>query len=199
MPTNQPGIPDVETVLNNITDGFFILDKDFNFTYVNKAFEKLCHVNKDECIGTNYWKQFPKSVDQKFYTQYNYALEHNTSVSFEEYANSLDKWVVVNVYPVNNGLMVYFTDITERHKHEELIESQNKQLRTIAWMLSHKIRRPVASILGLAQLLDKDNLPNPENIKVIQGVIDAMEELDNIIKEIDDQTTEVKLDPGTDK
>jgi len=188
-------IRNIEMIMDSVTDGFFMLDKQFNFTYVNKAFEQICNLKKEDCIGINYWKQFPKATSLKFYVEYNRALSENVSVHFEEYATSLDKWVQGAVYPNPDGLFVYFTDITEQHKQSLVILSQNKKLREIAWMLSHKVRKPVASILGLAQLINRDNLLHPGNVEVIQGVIDAMADLDSIIRDIDSRTTEISIEP----
>lgn len=204
MPNTKAGlqklIKDFDLVLDSITDGFFLLDKEFRFLYVNKAFERICKLERADVLGANYWECFPQAKTQKFYTEYIHALKNEETTHFEEYATSLDKWVMVSVYPYADGLGVYFTDITEQRKQAHVIEEQNKQLRDIAWMLSHNIRKPVASILGLAQLLDKHDLQKPENLEVIQGVVEAIEELDHIIKEIDTKTVGVSIDlKGDDK
>ncbi len=176
----------LENILNSISDGFFTLDRDLNFIYINRAFEQICHISKEDCIGKNYWDIFPKASTYKFYTEYNKALKQQVSVHFEEYATSLDKWVSVNAYPTENGLTVYFTDITEERKQAKLIEQQNKSLREIAWVLSHQFRKPVATILGLVQLF-KPGI-DPETRKLVKGISEAATELDNIIKDADSKT-----------
>jgi PAS domain S-box-containing protein len=175
-----------ETILDSISDGFFILDRQYNFIFINKAFERICHISRADCIGRNYWDLFPKATTYKFYTEYSKVLKDNVSVHFEEYATSLDKWVSVSAYPTDNGLTVYFTDITEERRQAMLIEEQNKRLRNIAWMLSHKFRKPVATILGLAQLFRTGT--DPENDRIIKGINEAATELDEIIKDADAQT-----------
>lgn len=175
-----------ETILDSISDGFFILDRQYNFIFINKAFERICHISRADCIGRNYWDLFPKATTYKFHTEYSKVLKDNVSVHFEEYATSLDKWVSVSAYPTDNGLTVYFTDITEERRQAMLIEEQNKRLRNIAWMLSHKFRKPVATILGLAQLFRTGT--DPENDRIIKGINEAATELDEIIKDADAQT-----------
>lgn len=175
-----------ETILNSISDGFFTLDRQFNFTYVNRAFEQICRISSQDCIGRNYWDIFPKATTYKFYKEYNKVIETGISVHFEEYATSLDKWVSVNAYPSDNGMTVYFTDITEERRQALLIEQQNKNLREIAWMLSHEFRKPVATILGLVQLFPPST--DPETRKLVKGIQQAATELDNIIKDADAKT-----------
>jgi PAS domain S-box-containing protein len=68
-------------------------------------------------------------------------------------------------------------DITEYKEKENRIEQQNKMLQDIAWVNSHQIRGPVASMLGLFNLYNEAN---------------ALKEKENIIKMI--QTCAVNLD-----
>lgn len=75
-------------------------------------------------------------------------------------------------------------DITERIEFIETLQKQNKQLEEIAWLNAHEIRRPVASILGLMNLLDKENLANPQNKEIIDLLEKMVNELDVVIGNI---------------
>ncbi|MEX0965918.1 MAG: PAS domain S-box protein [Bacteroidia bacterium] len=80
--------------------------------------------------------------------------------------------------------IVLASDVTDRHKQIQAIEEQNKKLREIAWTQSHKVRAPVARIMGLLEILtDKDNTPS-ENNELLRYLMDSAKELDNIIREI---------------
>ncbi|MBA3829089.1 MAG: PAS domain S-box protein [Taibaiella sp.] len=83
---------EVATILESIQDGFFALDENWNFTYVNKEFEKIYQQNRKEFVGVNYWEMFPKAKNQKFYSEYNKVVKKQKNVYFEEYAHSLNKW-----------------------------------------------------------------------------------------------------------
>jgi len=75
-------------------------------------------------------------------------------------------------------------DITERIEFIETLQERNKQLEEIAWLNAHEIRRPVASILGLMNLLDKENLANPQNYEIIPLLEKMVKELDIVIGNI---------------
>ena len=75
-------------------------------------------------------------------------------------------------------------DITEHRKHLNQIEQQNKALRQIAFLESHKIRGPIATILGLGQFLNTHNPTDPANIEIIEGIIHTSTDLDIIIHEV---------------
>lgn len=85
-------------------------------------------------------------------------------------------------------------DATEQRLYIQRIQAQNQTLKDIAWIQSHKVRAPVASILGLIQLFNKENLADPTNGEVLEGIEEAAHTLDDVIKEINAKTEEDKTD-----
>jgi PAS domain-containing protein len=75
-------------------------------------------------------------------------------------------------------------DFTDHWTQVERIRHQNEMLREISWIQSHKVRGPVATIMGLAELINEQNLSDPENLKIISGLKIATNDLDTVIKEI---------------
>jgi signal transduction histidine kinase len=77
-------------------------------------------------------------------------------------------------------------DITLIKQNELRITHQNKQLMEIAEINAHEIRRPVATILGLVQLFNKETIENKELLKHLET---ATLELDKVIRRIIDKTS----------
>ncbi len=196
----QAHLSHLESILDSITDGFFTLDREYNFTFVNKAFERLCGVKEKDILGVNYWEHFPKSKHQKFWTLYHKALDMQDTQHFEEFANSLQKWVYVNVYPTPEGLSVYFVDVTDAHNARMTINKQNRRLLEIAHMISNNARKPISNIKELAPRLNPDGDLH-DNISVLRDIVDCCDELDKIINVIDDRTSVITSLPlnGSDK
>ena len=91
------------------------------------------------------------------------------------------------------GVSFKSTDVTKRKQNEEKILKQNEALRKIAYLQSHELRRPVASILGLMQLLRlEDNDPDSEVLTMMEK---AVLELDQIIHQIV-RNTETQIGVG---
>jgi light-regulated signal transduction histidine kinase (bacteriophytochrome) len=88
---------------------------------------------------------------------------------------------IVNQKHEVTGVNCYLRDISRLQEHVEQIEKQNDKLRKIAWIHSHKVRRPVASILGLAQLCQLDLTADRE---IISMLMEATKQLDERICEI---------------
>jgi PAS domain S-box-containing protein len=75
-------------------------------------------------------------------------------------------------------------DVTEQQAHRSHIEAQSVQLQDIAWIQSHKVRGPVATVLGLINLLQETDLSEKDKEMVIEGIKAASVNLDDVVKEI---------------
>ena len=96
------------------TDGFFAVDEDWRFTYVNRHGESLLRRNREHLIEKRVWDEFPAAVELEFYDPYNRAVETQEDVRFTAFFPPLDTWFEVHAFPFASGLSVYFDDVTER-------------------------------------------------------------------------------------
>jgi len=78
--------------------------------------------------------------------------------------------------------------LIENKKNQDHVKDQNKRLQEIASISSHDLRRPVATILGLVSLFDRDNLANPLNKEIISHLDNTSRELDGVIHAIVEKT-----------
>lgn len=79
----------------------------------------------------------------------------------------------------------------EKKIAEERINTQHKKLLDIAFLQSHQIRRPVADILGLIGMFNLKNPGDPENIEILSRLETTALDLDTIIREIVQKTSEI--------
>ncbi|MDP9348035.1 MAG: PAS domain S-box protein, partial [Gemmatimonadota bacterium] len=114
-------------ILASITEAFFALDGDWRFTYLNEEAEKLLQRPRAELLGKSVWEEFPDSVGSTFYERYHEAVRERRTVQFEEFYPPLSAWFEVRAFPSEDGLSVYFHDITEQKQLEETLrESENR-------------------------------------------------------------------------
>jgi nitrogen-specific signal transduction histidine kinase len=85
------------------------------------------------------------------------------------------------------GVTINSSNIDESKRAELLIQAQNEQVLKIAPLQSHQIRGPVATILGLLQLLNKNSL-TPENAQLIHYLEITAAKLDETIHRIVEAT-----------
>ncbi len=76
-------------------------------------------------------------------------------------------------------------DITRQMLYIEAIEKQNEKLNRISFAQSHKVRSPLASIMGLTNLLNETSINTEEYRTILAQLTEACTKLDNVIREID--------------
>lgn len=181
--TNQ-----IEKILGSVGDGFITIDKEWKFTYVNPAAERMLRRKKSEMLGNNVWECFPEAEGTKLQECLKQADETRRSVHFEDYFQTLELWIEVNAYPTEDGLTVFFIDTSTQKHNEGTIEKQSEQLREIAWVQSHKVRNHITTIQGLTALFNAADPTDPVNATVINGINETIKKLDDAVKDINDKT-----------
>lgn len=92
-----------------------------------------------------------------------------------------------------NLTIVILQNVTEFKKNQETILEQNKNLKSIAWIQSHELRRPLANILGFCSLLDATiTLERSEIKEIAKAVSKSAKEMDQLIHEIVKKTEQIK-------
>lgn len=122
---------DLNDVLGRITDGFIALNKDNNFTYVNKKAGQLLKKIPQELIGKNIENEFVE-VDSNFFKAYKKAMETQKYIYFEDYFKNFNSWIEIHFYPSAQGISIYFKDITKQKKSQEELVKLNYRFRTLA-------------------------------------------------------------------
>ena len=120
---------DLADVFDRITDGFFALDGEWRFTYLNERAERILDHRAEELVGTRLFEAFPTAEDNVFSEYYREALASNEPVDFEAYSKLADGWLRVHAYPSETGLSVYFRDVTERKLMEQELRAREQKLR----------------------------------------------------------------------
>jgi len=103
----------LETVLDSITDGFFIVDRDWKILFWNKAAEKMIRRSPQELIGKNLWEEFPDLAVLREHVDFQTLYEKKQSIRFREYFPGYRIWADVSAYPSEKNISVYFKDVTE--------------------------------------------------------------------------------------
>ncbi|AYL94938.1 PAS domain-containing protein [Mucilaginibacter celer] len=102
----------LETTLNSINDAYFALDKDMVIIGYNQAFKDLIGSSIPQMMGENIFTIIPKHRN-RLYPSYQKALEDRVIVKTVDYSLVLDKWISLSAYPTEEGVAVYFSDVTE--------------------------------------------------------------------------------------
>lgn len=118
------------TVLERIDDGFFAVDENSIVTYWNKRAEILLNAERRDMIGKNLHEVFATTASKAFYNNYQKAITEKTTIHFVEFSTRMNKWFSVSAYASDNGLSVYFKDVTEQKNAEEKLKESEAKYRS---------------------------------------------------------------------
>lgn len=176
----------LQSLMNSITDGLFTVDLEWCFTYINDQGAQLLGKHPDDLLRSSIWDIFPSMRPTEFEDGLQSAVKHQQTVSFEAfYGKPLDKWFRCHCYPSEEGLSVYFHDVTDRRNVEErrqqLLEAEQaarcegervaRSKDEFLATLSHELRTPLAAMLGWAAVIKR---PSTDAVTLRRG-IDAIE------------------------
>ena len=121
------------SAIERVNDGFVALDSDWCYTYVNgRAARMLQREDPESLIGKHIWTEYPEGIGQPFHEAYLRAQATQKVVIFEEYYSPWDKWFENRIYPSEEGLSIFFTEITERKKSHESLNRVNRALKVLS-------------------------------------------------------------------
>ena len=122
----------VKNIVERIRDGFFSLDNNWSFTYVNDYMLELARKTPGELIGKVIWAEFPEAIGTPAQTNLQKAMAEQRQTEFEFFYPPFQKWLSIFVYPSPTGLSVIFRDVTGVKKAEEEIRRSNERLNLIS-------------------------------------------------------------------
>lgn len=185
-------------ILESIADAFYAVDRNWIVTYWNKEAENLLKRNRKEMIGKNLWQAYPELLGSELHGYYLKVVEENQVQQFVMYYEPLKSWYDISVYPSSNGISVYFKDSTKSKESELYLQElnrnlesytkelliSNKNLEQFSYIVSHNLRTPVANILGLAEILEDETLPEDQKGYVLKELSSSVEALDEVIMDL---------------
>jgi PAS domain S-box-containing protein len=121
----------IANLLENVTDAFVALDRDWRYTHVNRRAGQLFGREPEDLIGKNIWEEFPEGVGQTFYYAYYQAVAEQRMIQIEEYYPPWDRWFENRIYPSEEGISIFFQEITQRKRAEEALRQSQMQLQLI--------------------------------------------------------------------
>ncbi|KQQ86568.1 EAL domain-containing protein [Massilia sp. Leaf139] len=120
-----------QTMLESIGDAFFAVDREWRITYANRKAGNFVNVDASLVIGQNLLEVAPDLHHSPSLGMYRQAMETGEACAFETYWEPSGVWVEVHAYPSEEGLSVYFHDITFKHQAEQALRKSEQRFRSL--------------------------------------------------------------------
>jgi PAS domain S-box-containing protein len=202
-------IRNLQTTIDNSIQSTILLDKQGNIMLADtKTIEKFYKFfGKQMIIGSHIINYIPDDLRESFMV--------NMAKSFEGEHIRVERkvktklgvlWTDIIYSPVFdengtvNAVVLAQMDITERKESEEYLRkvndellNQNKQLAHYSYVVSHNLRAPVATILGLLSLFEMEESSNPNSKELLSMLKEATDKLDNVVKDLNVILSETQI------
>jgi PAS domain S-box-containing protein len=122
-------------LLENMTDAFVALDRDWRIVYQNAAAEKISGKPRSDVLGKTHWEEWTASVGTNVERQYRRAMAEQVPVHFEHhyYASpDSEMWLELHAYPSAEGLNIFFRDVTEHKQAIAALQQSEERYRYLA-------------------------------------------------------------------
>ena len=120
-------------LLESIAEGFFTLDRQWRFNFVNSEAHRILGVMPGELSKRVIWDVYPGLQETPFGEGYRHTMITRTKASFTAFYAGQGRWYEVTSFPSPEGISVYFRDITDRKRleaeREELAFESERQRR----------------------------------------------------------------------
>lgn len=105
----------VADLVESITDGFVFLDREFRYTYVNAAAERLLGRSREDILGLSQWDLFPDAEHSPAGIAMRRCMDERIVTEFENFYDRWQRWFHLRCFPApQGGMTVYFREITEQ-------------------------------------------------------------------------------------
>ncbi len=118
-----------QTILESITDGFFALDNAWRFVYVNAEAERILDRVPGSLLGAVLWEAFPALAGTSFEQAYRRVASTKQAESVQAYYPDHKRWYEVRVFPLANGISIYFRDVSGAKEQEAELRASEERRR----------------------------------------------------------------------
>lgn len=112
-----------DPMIESGTDGFSAVDADWRLTYISEEGARLAGHSVDELAGKRLWEAFPHLDSTEFGDVLRRVMNKREAKELETYYPAFDSWYEMRVYPTEDGLSIYFRDVTELRERSQQFEA----------------------------------------------------------------------------
>jgi PAS domain S-box-containing protein len=128
-------------ILESIAEGFFALDREWRFTYINREGQRILDKTPDELIGKVIWDVYTGLVGSPFEPIYRRAMDDREAMSILHFYPDHQRYYDVHTYPAPHGISAYFRNVTDQKladaETEALVSESERQRRIYEVALSN--------------------------------------------------------------
>jgi two-component system sensor kinase FixL len=144
-------------LLEHISEGFVFVDEQFRIREMNAEASRIVGRPTSHYLGRTLWEAWPTLAGREFERLVRHAMVARTPFSLEHlsaWPNGREAWFEVRAVPADQGLAIFYRDISAQKSSEEQLRRAQYELMhaerlsamgTMAATLAHELAQPLTS------------------------------------------------------
>jgi len=171
---------DLQAIMDNSPAVIYVKDIKGKFTFINKQFEALFHINSGAVLDKTLHDIFPKDVADKLQRNDENVIMNKRALEMEESVpldDGMHVYIAIKFPLFNEANEVYAvcgisTDITEHRNQEEQLRRSQKMdaLGNLTGGIAHDYNNLLGIIMGYAEQLNERLTDDPRSSKYARGI-----------------------------
>src|SRR5258708_6092638 len=118
-------------LIAQIPEAVLCFDRNWVITYANAEAIRISRIQPADLHSKTYWELFPDTLGTELELVYHDVMHTRVSQQVEYFYEPLDMWVDIHVLPTDDGISLYYRDITARKRAEGRRDQAVNQLEQI--------------------------------------------------------------------
>ncbi len=118
-------------LLTQIPDSILCLDRDWRITFANAEARRVSRITEADINTKTHWEIFPQTVGTDLELTYRRVMQTGGPAHTEYFYQPFNVWVDIHVLPTQEGIALYYRDVSDQKRAEALREAANRHLQHV--------------------------------------------------------------------
>ncbi|MCP9749656.1 PAS domain S-box protein [Ferruginibacter sp. HRS2-29] len=145
---------ELANVFHRITDSVVSVDNQWRYTFLNDAALSTHPLSLEQTLGLVMWDVHPAMHGTIFYDKFHEAMSSGKVQEVEGYYEPMDTWFSVKVYPSDDGLTIFYKNITGVKRAELQLSKSLKEVSDYKYALDESSIMAITDAAGLIEYVN---------------------------------------------
>jgi PAS domain S-box-containing protein len=122
---------ELRVLVEGMSDGVSFIGRDWRVRYVNRKGAELVGRRPGELGGMKLAEIFPSGAGEAFRRAQRKVMIERIPVEVEDRYEPMGRTIVQRIYPADDGIAIFFQDVTEARRREERLRFSEQRLREL--------------------------------------------------------------------
>jgi PAS domain S-box-containing protein len=118
-------------LVSQMPEAVICFDREWRITFANNEAYRISRITPGDLNGQSHWDLFPEMAGTRLEHTYRAVMQSGEPAHIEYFCKPYDVWLDIHVFPMGEGIAVYFRDITDRKGAELLRDAASHQLMQV--------------------------------------------------------------------